>query len=422
MSNYADESLCPASSLIFNSPSEKVSSRIDFSSYRQLSLYDPNYYSNFCPKTATSVFESCTGPLKELKIYTGLDIEETTEQSTMKYTILNDPTSLNSSIISRFTGHLFAIPNAYVNRWGQTFDPVEKIRYLSGRCADLPTKPIYPIESLYQSDKCLEFNHIVINLVIPWSFVYGHELMEIIGILMILKPFLDKCQKITLIGFHSLTHTKLFPLLSAAGIDPHLVKFVSIYQKEVSVHASWVIVPIFPCLFIPQAYITGLRKALNNLPYPTNYTGNNIVFHDRRHQHPHRDVPEGKEIEAALRQRYGSSRQVTMIYGSETLEKTIKLMREASVLISVHGSATANMIFMRPDTTYIEISPRFYDFDCMLAMAYALGMKAYDYEAMSGKWQSSAHVNTSNFLPKIYNIIDEQDQHYSSLKRRNKLR
>lgn len=389
-------------------PKEKV----DFEKFEAIPLYNDEYYMKFCPKTSPNSFTNCEGPLKNVKIFTGLNIEESVEQSTMKFEVIQEPQNIhNSSFIARFTGHLFAIPDAYINMWGQTFDFTTRRRYLSGRCADLPEKPIYPISSKYDMDKTLNMNGIVLNLVIPWSFVYGHELMEILGIFMVLKPLLQTCPKLHIIGFHGLTHAKLFPLFHAAGINPRHVKIIPIYQKEWLVHAKWVIVPVFPCLYIPQDYIRRLHHAMNFLPFHTNYSGHNIVLHDRRKQHPQRDVPEGIALEAALRARYETAnRKVSVIYGSESLEETIKLMREASVFISVHSSATANMIFMRPNTTYVEISPRFYNFDCMLGMAYALGMKAFDYEALSGKWQSSAHVNLTVLQPKILEIIDAQDR------------
>lgn len=416
------------------SMSEKYPNKVEFGDFEHVRLYDDIFYSKHCPMSSTQAFSDCTGPLSNIKIFTGLNIEESVEQSTMKFTVLGNPDKRNSSFISRFTGHLFAIPDAYVNMWGQTFDFRTRRRYLSGRCADLPDKPIYPISSTYLPQKTLEFNETVLNLVIPWSFVYGHELMEIVGILMILKPLLLTCRaNIQLIGFHGLAHNKLFPLLIAAGIPPKSIIFTPIYQREQLVHAAWVIVPVFPCLYIPQDYVHRLRHALTQMPYQaTNFPGakNNIVLHDRRKQHPQRDVPEGRDIESALRFRYGGTdqtatsleianvrvyrstappRQITVLYGSESLAETIQLMQQASVFFSVHSSATANMLFMRPNTTYVEVSPRHYDFDCMLGMAYALGMQAYDYEALSGHWQSSAHVNTTFLLPKLFAIIDAQD-------------
>lgn len=399
--------------------------KVDFERFEAINLYDDEFYLQHCPRSSPNNFSDCHGPLKNVKIFTGLNIEETREQSTTRFTVIQEPQNIqNSTFIARFTGHLFAIPDAYINMWGQTFDFTTRRRYLSGRCADLPEKPIYPISSVYDSEKTLNMNGIVLNLVIPWSFVYGHELMEIVGIFMVLKPLLQTCPQIHIIGFHGLTHAKLFPLLQAAGITPKKVKIIPIYQKEWLVHAKWVIVPVFPCLYIPQDYIRRLHHAMDHLPFSTDYTGHHIVFHDRRKQHPQRDIPEGPEMERLLRARYEQSpqlvqpptRKVTVIYGSESLEETIRLMREASVFISVHGSATANMIFMRPNTTYVEISPRFYNFDCMLSMACALGLKAYDYEALSGVWQSSAHVNLTVLMPRLFDIIDEQDRRdgYSS--------
>lgn len=409
--DHVPEEVCslPTDSEYFTQlPKDKV----DFENFEAVPIYNDEYYKKYCPKSSPNKFANCDGPLKNVKIFTGLNIEESVEQSTTHFDVIQDPENgHNTSYIARFTGHLFAIPDAYINMWGQTFDFTTRRRYLSGRCADLPEKPIYPISSKYDMDKTLNMNGVVLNLVIPWSFVYGHELMEILGILMVLKPLIQTCPHIHIIGFHGLTHTKLFPLLHAAGINPKSIKILPIYQKEWLVHAKWVIVPVFPCLYIPQNYLQRLHHAMNLLPFHTNYTGNNIVFHDRRKQHPQRDIPEGPALEAALRSRYESpSRKVTVIYGSESLEETIRLMREASVFISVHGSATANMIFMRPNTTYVEISPRFYNFDCMLAMANAVGMIAYDYEALSGVWQSSAHVNLTVLQPKVFEIIDAQDR------------
>jgi hypothetical protein len=410
-------SVCSLPSLASDFTS-KPRGRKDFTNFEHIPLYDDRYYSKYCPINSPYGFSSCSGPLSNVKIFTGLNIEESIDQSTMKYTMISTTLTPNNSFISRFTGHIFAIPNSYINCWGQTFDFVTQRRYLSGRCADLPEKPIYPIESMYREEKTLEINSTVLNLVIPWSFVYGHEVMEILGALLTLKPLLQTCgQQLQLIGFHDLSHSKLYPLFEAAGLQPKQIKFISLYQREQLVHASHVLVPVFPCLYIPQVFVSRLRTALRKLPFPTEFpVHNGIVLHDRRLQKPQRDVPEGREIEAALRARYNNNnrnnatRPITVLYGSETLAETIKLMREASVFISVHSSATANMIFMRSNTTYVEISPRYYNFDCMLGMAYALGMRAYDYEALSGKWQSSAHVNLTVFLPRLFEIIDMQDQ------------
>eukprot|EP01041_Mallomonas_annulata_P002574 gene2574-5023_t len=112
----------------------------------------------------------------------------------------------------------------------------------------------------------------------------------------------------------------------------------------------------------------------------------------------------GYEIEKALIQRYAtltknslsiksnnnnnsnnnnSNRTVIIRSGSESLEDTIRIMRQASVLISVHSSAAANMMFMRPNTSYIEITPKDYKFDVMLRLANSLHILAYDYVSLS---------------------------------------
>lgn len=178
---------------------EKPSGTIDFTHFSQFPLYQQAFYSPYCNiSQAKHQFIPCQGNLSHLYIYSGLDIHESSSQSNWVFYSINESKPRKVVIENEFHGHIFAIPNAYINRWGQTFDfhPQSRTgnslfhcfilncreptlnyfelylsgnRYLSGNCADLPTKPIYPIESIYNSRKTVDLSdEYALNIVIPW--------------------------------------------------------------------------------------------------------------------------------------------------------------------------------------------------------------------------------------------------------------
>lgn len=161
------------------------------------------------------------------------------------------------------------------------------------------------------------------------SFVYGHELMEVLSSYMILSDFIRHCQhsntSLKLIVFHEFTHQKLLPLLNALNIHPNHMPHISIYQKELIIHSKLVILPILGCLYINQRFLYLLHKSLKLLPFsmkslqPNKY----IVLYDRRKLKPNRDVPEGNQLESFLREKFIGKYEILLLNGTETLHETI---------------------------------------------------------------------------------------------------
>lgn len=391
--------------------SPKMRGNFGYDHFEHLILYDPRNYSQYCPSNSTTKFTSCWGPYANVKIYNGLRIHAD-PNIRYRYRLLKHFNSTDiyqeMKMNTQFTGDLFAIPNAYINRWGQTFD--QKYRYLSGRCADSDhDKPPYTIESMYQEKKVLVVEDIVLNTVIPWSYAFGHELMEVMEVLFFLKPLLQLHPTIPLVGFEGMVHEKLFPLFEFNNMSiKTLNRFYTLYSRRQIVHAPWIIVPPSPCLFTPPFFPEILRnQIIKQLPFKTNFTfGKNILLHDRRDQQPSRYIPEGTLIETALKQRYAGQREVHLLVGNEPLSETIALMRQTQIFVSVHSSATANMLFMNPGSIYVEISPENHIIECMMQLAIASGVTPYYYQTMPGDWRDIIHVNATDFLQYLFPLID----------------
>jgi hypothetical protein len=389
--------------------SNRMRGNFAFDKFEHINLYDPRNYSQYCPSNSTTKFTSCWGPYQNVKIYNGLRIDSSTIPK-FQYKYLKNPLPeefQTMTMNTQFIGDLFAVPNAYINRWGQTFDT--KYRYLSGRCSDTDHEnPPYTIESAYQEKKVRVVEDIVLNLVIPWSYAFGHEMLEVYELLYFLKPLLLQYPRIAIAGFEGMMHDKFFPLLELNELPVKTYnQFYTLYSHRNIIHAPWIIIPPTPCLFIPSFYPEQLHRVIEKLPFPTTFSGNNILIHDRRNQQPSRYIPEGKDIETALRARYAGKRDVLLLHGTESLPETIKLMRSSQVFISIHSSATSNMIFMNPGSVYVEISPSNHHLECMMQLAIANKMTAYYYPTYPGDWRDVIHVNATEFLAAVIPLIDQ---------------
>ena len=108
------------------STTNKFDSDFDFENAKLIDLKDPSLYFKHCPYSPSTFSPCTTGPHAQLsvRIYTGLNVSETPEQTRTNFIDIDANTSINENVRSTpflygdfaFQGHLFAIPDAYIGR------------------------------------------------------------------------------------------------------------------------------------------------------------------------------------------------------------------------------------------------------------------------------------------------------------------
>lgn len=81
-------------------------------------------------------------------------------------------------------------------------------------------------------------------------------------------------------------------------------------------------------------------------------------------------------LTATLKERYPKSRVNVVDFASITIEEQIRLAQSTDILVGHHGAAMAHIVFMAPESTAVEILPRYFDQHGFRAIA-AMGGVGY---------------------------------------------
>lgn len=198
-------------------------------------------------------------------------------------------------------------------------------------------------------------------------------------------------------------------------------------------YSSYIITPLsLYCQHISRGVTKTLRKGYEKLEYwnldsTLNQAGDGrtslddnhrepsgIIVYDRYNLRPKRFLVEGNEIFHALTVKYSGKRvghdriTVSMFYGNETLEETIKVFRNCKVLIAAHGGGQANQLFMEPNSIVIEVRPDSWPVPCYIDIADNVGLEHYLVTISQSGRVEELHVNLTEFLPNLYHLIDSK--------------
>ena len=214
----------------------------------------------------------------------------------------------------------------------------------------------------------------VLNLVTLWTENYLNALLSFLPRYLSLIPILKMYPQMSVAKNMYLTKAQLFvePILNYYGIhtpstllipltnqyNPTGMKrklnFMNIEYGKVYFMKT-LIAPISTCRLIPKQAVTMIRKAVHSL-YALNSTTSqtSIIITDRQ---------EFDDLFQSLSRLYGIDRvkrystalgnNAAMIYHS--LQKTVRLFNNCKLFIAPHGAALANIMFMNPGSTVIEI-------------------------------------------------------------------
>ena len=207
----------------------------------------------------------------------------------------------------------------------------------------------------------------VINLVTLWTENYLNAMLSFLPRYLSLLPILKKYPDIIIAKNMFRTRAQVYvePILNYYGITPYRIKqdtniadrklnFMNIEYGKVYFMKT-LIAPISTCKFMPKKAVTMIRTAVHSiyaLNTSTPQTG--IIISDRKDM---------EELYKRLTSSYGISNVMkystklgsnpVLIY--QSLEQTVRMFNQCKLFIAPHGAALANIMFMNPGATVIEI-------------------------------------------------------------------
>jgi len=207
----------------------------------------------------------------------------------------------------------------------------------------------------------------VLNLVTLWTENYLNAMLSFLPRYLSLLPILKKYPNIIIAKNMFRTRAQVYvePILNFYGISPYRfiidhkspgskLNFMNIEYGKVYFMKT-MIAPISTCKFIPKKAVAMIRTAVHSI-YALNSTTpqTSIIISDRRDM---------EELYMKLAMLYGSSnvKKYSTTLGSnpvviyQALEQTVRMFNQCKLFIAPHGAALANIMFMNPGSSVIEI-------------------------------------------------------------------
>lgn len=207
----------------------------------------------------------------------------------------------------------------------------------------------------------------VLNLVTLWTENYLNAMISFLPRYLSLLPILEKYPDMIIAKNMFRTRAQVYvePILNYYGITPYSIKndkdsttrklnFMNIEYGKVYFMKT-LIAPISTCKFIPKKAVTMIRTAVHSMYTLSSTTPQtSIIISDRRDM---------EELYKRLISTYGTSNvkkystsldsNPVSIY--QSLNQTVRMFNECKLFIAPHGAALANIMFMNPGSTVIEI-------------------------------------------------------------------
>lgn len=227
--------------------------------------------------------------------------------------------------------------------------------------------PGYDSINIKRSDVVKFIFEPVLNLVTLWTENYLNAMISFLPRYLSLLPILEKYPDIIIAKNMFRTRAQVYvePILNFYGITPYSMKhdkdstggkhnFMNIEYGKVYFMKT-LIAPISTCKFIPKKAVTMIRTAVHKMYALSSTTPQtSIIISDRRDM---------EELYEKLISAYDTSnvKKYSTSLGSnpeliyKSLEQTVRMFNECKLFIAPHGAALANIMFMNPGSTVIEI-------------------------------------------------------------------
>ena len=264
-----------------------------------------------------------------------------------------------------FAPHMIILEDVAVYGHGDIMTLDGTSHYL-GTCRQYG-EPGYDSINIKRSDVVSFTFEPVLNLVTLWTENYLNAMISFLPRYLSLLPILEKYPDIIIAKNIFSTRAQVYvePILNYYGIAPYSIKhdkditsrklnFMNIEYGKVYFMKT-LIAPISTCKFIPKKAVTMIRTAVHSM-YALNSSTpqTSIIISDRRDM---------EELYEKLISSYGTSNvkkystsldsNPVSIY--QSLNQTVRMFNECKLFIAPHGAALANIMFMNPGSTVIEI-------------------------------------------------------------------
>jgi hypothetical protein len=340
---------------------------------------------------------------------------------------------------------LFAIPHAFVNSEGNVFN--RHGYYIHGGCSDFSWATW---DFLYEfSPKFNETTNItvisepIVNLVQPYETNFCHEIFDVYSYFASVQTFLSTYPLAPVLLRSKLEHLKMLPLLRSLGIDYDNLRIQTVPSWDVRdartlVYSPLVIVPLSTkCGIIEKELVPKFRAAIASLLVDLNITAGSgthhkksvgmnkkgsILIYDRLMDNA-RHLIGGSEVIRRLRDIYSlpsidgnggknplrPHREVHRFIGNESLSRTMELFHDCSCFIAAHGAGMTNMIFLRENSSIIEIRPINYRVELFQDISATMNFKHVVFIAGKGRQYGKIPLNVQQFVDYAVELIDHID-------------
>eukprot|EP01036_Dinobryon_divergens_P026312 gene26312-34939_t len=346
---------------------------------------------------------------------------------------------------------LFAIPHAFVNSEGNVFN--RHGYYIHGGCSDFSWATwdfSYKFSPTFnETTNITVFNEPIVNLVQPYENNFCHEIFDVYSYFVSIQPFISMYPLTPVLLRSKLEHVKMLPLLRAFGIDYDNLRIRTIPSWDARyastlVYSPLVIVPLSTkCGVIEKQAVPEFRAAMASLLVDFNITKGNDLYHDSTTDKKNqihkkgsiliydrlidnaRHLIGGSVVLSRLREVYSPAavsssgrdkknqlrpyRDVHRFIGNESLPKTMELFHDCACFIAAHGAGMTNMIFLRENTSIIEIRPINYQVQVFQEISATMNFKHVVFIAGKGRQHGQIPLNVQQFVDYAVELIDRID-------------
>lgn len=307
---------------------------------------------------------------------------------------------------------VLGIHDALVNGYGDVFTP---LGLYASATDDMDRETEYTSDNL--TTKLIYYNEpVIVAVQHDWGHFY-HFFIEGISKMISLVRIIQRQPSIPIIVQKGQTemYNRYAIIFSSFGIDVNSLKFVELDKHEL-VHASIVYFPfVIRHGMAPHNSMLIREHVARFMGLPSSTTSvkmkKSMLIYGRNGV-PKRQWLGSEQVFDALRHRYGSQYNIRRFDGEETFEDVIRMMHECDVFIGVHGAGISNALFMRENTTFIEVAPLSWPLACFQELISGNGVRTYHYISKGNASEAFTHnhedvvVEMHDFLDAVYSVLD----------------
>lgn len=319
-----------------------------------------------------------------------------------------------TSRTKRYNAEVVALQNVYLNHRGQIFD--DQYYYRCGGC-ELPFEaPSNETLYLHRFTKV----PLGVNLVLTKPTKLFYTIGDFLPSLYLLKDIISRFPTIPI--FVSITQDYL-QYVRYLGLDETRINFIEFNRPRYYYFVKILFSPSWPeCRTPPNILWNHLRKqyletqAYKLLPlstafepnhhpffFPSTHRGNlSVTIYQRE---LYRVIPNMDEVLTALRNKYPKY-SIKLLHEASpmTFAEKVDFFSRTQILIGVHGSELANMIFMPKLSGLVEISPKNFKRGSIRRLAIANRIH-YAQSPVNGDWNTIQNVDPAILISSIDRVL-----------------